>query len=110
AGSTSSTSRLLILFRSNVVAYLVAAPKLPLLSSLEFSVVTTVFFFFQAEDGIRDRRGRPLRRTAGGHRRHHGAHRRGRRPFRRCGLLAPAVLPFTGDCGGDPPADDRPVA
>ena len=53
----------------------------------------------------RDRRGRPLRRSGSGYRRHHGAHRGGGDPFGRLGLLPPSLLHFPGDHGGDQEAD-----
>ena len=54
----------------------------------------------------RSGRGRDLRRRAGADRRHHGAHRAGRRALGRFGLLAAAVQPVARrcrrSCGGRP--------
>ena len=55
----------------------------------------------------RGRRRRDLRRPRGADRRHHGAHRAGRRALRRLGLLAAAVLAVAGAAGRAAPADGR---
>ena len=53
----------------------------------------------------RSRRRRHRRRQGRLHLRGYGAYRRGRRPFRRLGLLAAAAFAEAGDCGGYGAAD-----